>query len=172
MCFRMSESALDLYVGEKVDLLYTLGVNEYAGRRSLQLIVKDRRPSDDARDRYRTERDALAAVLEGREPAGVGIPVPGRRDFAAVYRLLSETASMGERFFPVRSMLSRLTSDPTLPFGYLKLGLILHVFAESGLITLTEEGKDLYSVDLCKTDGKVDLEKSPLLSRIKRLASL
>lgn len=171
MCFRMSESALDLYVGEKIDLLYTLGVNEYAGRRSLQMIVKDRRPSDDAADRFRAERDALSAFLDGKDPSGVEIPVPDRRDFAAVYRLLRETASMGERFFPVRSMLSRLTSDPSLPFGYLKLGLILHVFAESGIITLKEEGKDLYAVDLCKTEGKVDLEQSPLLSRIKLLAS-
>lgn len=172
MCFRMSESALDLYVGEKVDLLYSLGVNEYAGRRSLQLIVKDRRPSDDAADRFRLERDALTDILAGKDPAGIEVPIPDRGEFAAVYRLIRETASMGEHFFSCRGMLSRLTSDPSVPFGYLKLGLILHIFAELQIVTLREEGKDLYAIELSEPNGKVDLDHSTILKRVKRLASL
>ena len=172
MCFRMSESALDLYVGEKVDLLYSLGVNEYAGRRSVQLIVKDRRPSDDAADRFRLERDALTDILAGKDPAGIEVPIPDRGEFAAVYRLIRETASMGEHFFSCRGMLSRLTSDPSVPFGYLKLGLILHIFAELQIVTLREEGKDLYVIELSEPNEKVDLDHSTILKRVKRLASL
>ena len=172
MCFRMSEAALDLYVGEKVDLLYSLSVNEYAGRRSLQLIVKDRRQSAGAQDRFNAERTALSTILSGEAPAGVTVPVPDRNDFAAVYRLIRETIAMGEHYFPMRGMLSRLSTDPAVPFGYLKLGLILHIFREVGLISLREEGEDLYQADLCKTDGKVELERSTILATVKRIASL
>lgn len=171
MFFRMPESSLDLYVGEKIDLFYSLGINEYGGRRSLQLIVKDKKRSSDETERLCAERAALRAILDGNDPVGVSVPVPDRVDFAMVYRLIRETAAMGERFFPVRSMLSRLTSDPRSPFGYLKLGLILRIFEETGLITLSLEGEDLYAIDLANTDRKVDLEHSTILARVKRLAS-
>ncbi|MBO4284346.1 MAG: single-stranded-DNA-specific exonuclease RecJ [Clostridia bacterium] len=172
MCFRMTESALDLYVGEKVDLLYTVGINEYAGRRSLQMIVKDRQTPVGAADRFDRERDALSRILSGEEPDGVTVPVPERNDFAAVYRLIREYVAMGERYFPMRGMLSRLSRDPSVPFGYLKLGLILHIFAELNIVTLTEEGKDLYLVGLCNSQRKVDLEKSEILARVKRFTSV
>ena len=172
MCFRMTESVLDLYVGEKVDLLYSVGVNEYAGRRSLQMIVKDRKTPADAADRFDRERDALSRLLLGQDSEGIVIPVPERNDFAAVYRLIRDTVAMGEHFFPMRGMLSRLGRDPSAPFGYLKLGLILHIFAELGIVTLTEEGKDLYRVDLSAGERKVDLANSEILARVKRIASL
>ena len=171
MFFRTPESALDLYVGEMIDLFYSLGINEYAGRRTLQLIVRDKKRSQESSDRLDLERRALSDVLEGKEPADVEIPIPERVDFAAVYRLIRETVSMGERYFPMRGLLSRLTSDPCAPFGYLKLGLILRIFEECGLITLSLEGEDLYRIDLCKTDRKIDLDHSTILARVKRLAS-
>ena len=171
MFFRMPESSLDLYVGEKIDLFYSLGINEFGGRRSLQLIVKDKKRSSDESERLGAERGALRAILDGNDPVGVTVPIPDRVDFAMVYRLIRETTAMGEHFFPVRSMLSRLTSDPRSPFGYLKLGLILRIFEETGLITLSLEGEDLYAIDLAKNDRKVDLEQSTILARVKRLAS-
>lgn len=172
MFFRMSESVLDLYVGEKVDLFYSLGVNEYAGRRSLQLIGRDRKTSPETIDLFRSEREALSSILAGDTPKGVFVPVPVRSEFAAVYRLIRDTAAMGERFFSMRGMVSRLTSDPLTPFGYLKLGLILRVFEESGLVAIATAGDDLYTIDLLKTNGKVELEQSTILARIKRLSSL
>ncbi|MBR4336529.1 MAG: single-stranded-DNA-specific exonuclease RecJ [Clostridia bacterium] len=170
MFFRMPESSLDLFVGEKIDLFYSLGINEYAGRRSLQLIVKDKKRSADSIDRLSLERAALGAIMEGSDPVGVEVPVPDRVDFASVYRLIRETVAMGEHYFAVRSMLSRLTPDPGKPFGFLRLGLILRIFEETGLITLSAAGEDLYSIDLCKTDGRVDLDHSTILARVKRLA--
>ena len=170
--YRTTESALDLYVGETIDLYYSLGINEYGGRRTLQLVAKDKRATSDAADKTERERRALADILSGKDPSGISVPLPDRAEFATVYRLIRETVAMGEHFFSVRGMISRLTFDPANPFGRLKLGLILRVFEETGLITLKTEGEDLYVIDLCKTDGKVDLEKTEILARVKRLASL
>ena len=78
---------------------------------------------------------------------------------------------MGEKYFSMRGMSARLTSDPAAPFGYLKLGLILRIFEETGLISLSTEGDDLFTIRLTKTDGRVDLEHSTILARVKRLAS-
>ena len=171
MFYRTSESALDLYVGENVDLFYSLRVNEYNGRRTLQLIVRDCKRSPQTFARRQTEREALAAILAGNAPEGIKVPVPERGEFVRVYRLISDTVSMGGRLFSLRGMLSRLSGDPSAPFGYLKLGLILHVFEELRLITLSREGEDLISIELCKTDGKVDLERSQILARVKRFAA-
>ena len=170
--YRTTESALDLYVGEKINLYYSLGINEYGGRRTLQLVAKDKKVALDSSDRIDLERRALEAILADKEPEGVKPELPERGEFATVYRLIRETVAMGEHFFSVRGMISRLTFDPENPFGYLKLGLILRVFEEKGLITLKTEGEDLYVIDLCKTEGKVDLENSEILARVKRLASL
>ena len=172
MLFRTPESALDVYVGEKVDLYYSLGINEYAGRRSVQLIVKDSKRSKRTVERADVERAALARILAGEKPDGIAVPVPERGDFIAVYRLIRDTVSMGEKFFSVRGMSARLTADPASPFGYLKLGLILRIFEETGLIKITSEGEDLLKIDLAKTDGKVDLEHSTILANVKRLASV
>ncbi|MBR5044897.1 MAG: single-stranded-DNA-specific exonuclease RecJ [Clostridia bacterium] len=170
--YRTTESAVDVYVGEKIDLYYSLGINEYGGRRTLQLVAKDKKTSVDSSERMDAERKALSDILTGKRPEGVDVPLPDRAEFATVYRMIRETVAMGERFFSVRGMLSRLTVDAANPFGYLKLGLILRVFEETGLITLKTEGEDLFVIDLCKTDGKVDLEKSEILARVKRLASV
>jgi len=172
MFFRMTESSLNLFVGESIDLLYTLSVNEYAGRRSVQLIVRDKKNTPESVDRFRREREALAAVLLGKAPDGVSVTVPERGDFVAVYRLIRDGISMGERFFSARAMLSRLSADPSSSFGYLKLGLVLSVFEEAGLISLTREGEDLFTIGLCQTDGKVDLERSEILTKVKRIASV
>lgn len=171
MFFRTPESSLDVYVGEKIDLYYSLGINEYAGRRSVQLIVRDSKRSDETVGRTDLERVALTRILAGEKPDGIDVQVPDRGDFVAVYRLIRDTVSMGEKFFSIRATSARLTADPSTPFGYLKLCLILRIFEETGLIRISSEGEDLIKIDLEKTDGKVDLEHSTILANVKRFAS-
>ena len=171
MCFGMTESDLDLYVGEKADLLYSLDINEYAGRRSLQLIVRDLHKAGASDDTRQKERKALELILDGQKPDEIAVPELTRRDFAAVYQLIRETIALGSHLFSLRGMISRLSCGQPGSFDYLKLQLILQIFLETHLITLSEEGEDLLSIRLCPTEGKIDLEKSKILSRVRMLAS-
>lgn len=41
MCFRCTASELDLYPGDRVDVMFGLDINDFMNQRSLQMIVKD-----------------------------------------------------------------------------------------------------------------------------------
>jgi single-stranded-DNA-specific exonuclease len=168
MYFSNSPSSLNFYNGDKVDLLFNVDINEWMGRRSVQLIVKDVKPStiqgrlDDA------ERERFNEIWNGAHFTKDEDVLPTREDFAAVYRHIANTIrSSGDTMSHKDIVFAFAHSRDSRPINYIKLKIIIKVFQELNLIGIEEISPEIYRFSIHYTTSKSDLEKSCLLKRIR-----
>lgn len=167
MCFSRTQAQMDIFVGDCVDLLFNLDINEYNGRRSVQLIVKDIRQAEEERVRACRERERFEEIWSGALfGANEGI-LPDRRDFAAVYTLVSRQVRSGCDSLSHRALLARLRGAGYAGIGYIKLKVIIRVLQELNLMGIEETSPEQYHFSICFTAKKTDLEKSTWLHRLR-----
>lgn len=155
MKFRTTLEEFPFRSGDVVDLAVTLEAREFRGSPTLSVVVRDMRFSGlktesliRGKDLY--EKFRRGEPLSPEEAAGL---LPGRDEFAGIYRLLrSEVRFLGRP----EMLLPRITGAP-VPLG--KLLVALDVLAEHRLIGLRKDA-DTYEIEILKTGGKVNLADS------------
>ena len=171
MYFSKETASLDLYQGERVDILFCIDINEWYGRRTVQLILKDLRPA---------EREAAERVSDKKrfEELFAGAPlclgedvVPGRDDFAAVYTVIRRYVRGGGDTISMRRMASLLHAEGR-DVGYVKLKFIFRILEELDLLGVEETEEDVFRFRLRFAASRVDLEKSNVLRRLRTRAKL
>lgn len=166
MCFSMPLSDLDLFVGDRVDVMFNPDINEYNGRKSVQMIVRDIRLSENEQASAAHDRARFEEIWSGasfREDEGI---LPTRDDFAAVYTLVRRQVRAGIDTMTHRAILSQLAGYQG-QIGYVKLKLIIRILLELNLLGIEEVDEEVYRFRLQFTNGKTDLEKSNLLRRLR-----
>ena len=163
MYFSCPPSTLPFFTGDKIDLLFTLDVNEYNGRRSVQFILRDARLSATALARLSDVRERYARIWAG-EPYSEDDVFPTRDDFAALYVLVRKQIRAGVDEMSHRTLLARLAQNGV---GYVKLKLMIRIFQEMNLMGIDETSEDTYHFHLYSFETKIDLEKSNLLRRLR-----
>jgi single-stranded-DNA-specific exonuclease len=167
--FGASPEEADVAVGDTVDAVFRLDVNEFRGSRTAQMMLSDIRPSDfDG-----TELDDYV-YLEGIENGNTFSDsdlLPDRDDFANVFK---EVRGYGEQG---RQISLRRLSKILLSKGYecrpAKLKLALSVLADVGIIFLEKQGvmslsgSELYRMGCQKTTDKVNLFGTPRYKAVK-----
>ncbi len=167
MCFSCPMSELNLFVGDQIDLLFTVDINEYNGRRSVQLIVRDVRLSVNMSEQETREKERFAAIWSGAAFSDEDI-LPTRDDFAAVYTLVRKNVRMGVEEISHRALLAKLRSAAgAVKIGYVKLKMIIRILQELNLLGIEEVSEEYYHFRLNFSDKKTDLEKSNLLRRLR-----
>ncbi len=167
MCFSCSMSELNLFVGDSVDLLFTVDINEYNGRRNVQLIVRDVRLAASISAREEHERARFTAIWNGETFSETDV-IPNRDDFAAVYTLVRKNVRMGVEEISHRALLAKLKSTiGDGKIGYVKLKFIIRILQELNLLGIKEVSEEYYHFHLNFSDKKTDLEKSNLLRRLR-----
>ena len=167
MCFSRSQSQMDIFVGDRVDLLFNLDINEYNGRRSVQLIVRDIHLCQKDREENARARARFEEIWEGAPFSEEENVYPSREDFAAVYTVISRTVRAGCDALSHRSILSRLRAFGHENIGYIKLKIIVRVFQELNLVGIEEPTPENYRFAIRFTTKKTDLEKSSWLHRLR-----
>jgi single-stranded-DNA-specific exonuclease len=128
--------------GDSVDVAFVPQINEFRGRRSVQLVVTDVRPA-----RRESGREKLEEFFGGGDiaPEDAYMVLPERSDFVSLWRRLKS----GDR--------------PHKAAG--KEYVCLRVFQELGLIKLheTEENTE---IQVSAGEQKVDLGSSAILKRL------
>lgn len=166
MCFSMPQTELELFVGDRVDLMFNLDINEWNGRKSVQLIVRDIRANHLALAEKERENRRFLEIWNGAPFTAEEDVLPSRDDFAAVYNLVRRSSRLGVDTLSHRSLLSQLSSGER-SIGYIKLKLIIKIMQELNLLGIEEIGDELYRFRLHYTQNKTDLEKSNLLRRLR-----
>lgn len=166
MYFSKETESLDLYQGEYVDLLFCVDINEWYGRRSVQLIVKDLRPAEREAALAKSDKARFDEIFSGAAIEPSEDVIPDRDDFAAVYTVIRRHVRGGEDTLSVRRMLSLLRGTGR-EVGYVKLKLIFRVLEELNLLGIEETEADVYRFHVQFTASKVDLEKSNILRRLR-----
>ena len=164
-----SAGELDLSPGDRTDVAFTPQINEFRGVRSVQLQVCDIQsaPTRAQAERVLLERLWAGAALSAAEAASI---TPSREEFEAVWRYLSRNAKAA----PLEDTAGRIAKNIARTFRlretYARTMVCIHVFDERGLIRLERQSAELLRIDLREVEGKVDLEQSELLRRLRRLS--
>lgn len=173
MFFSTSPKSLGVFVGDSVDVIFNLDVNDWMGRRSVQLIVKDIRASKMQNEKSDSERLKFARIWEGESFSADENILPDRNDFAAVYRLILASSRLGVDTLSHREICAKASSSAEQrKIGYIKLKIIIKVLTELNVVGIEECEDEIYTFHLHYNSGKTDLEKSSLLRRLRAQQNL
>lgn len=156
-------------VGDVVDVAFTPQINDYRGMHMVQLNLTDIRLSDPMRSAVRREHRLYQkhrgqGVLSRTEADQL---LPVRQEFVAVWRYLT-AQNVGGMVREEASCLSRkIARYSRYPLSLSRTRICLDVFAEQGLITLTEFPHCL-SITLHCPQQKVDLNQSMIIQTLSK----
>ena len=158
LLFGTPRAALDVFPGDRIDLLFELSVNEFRGNTTLQLICRGWRPAEGElripADEIRRAQALLCGDLSDLTPADL----PTREDCGKVYRILRSLLGYHRAdLISPRRLIERAEDYP-------KLRLTLALLSNAGLLTL--QGDAPMTVTLPRAEQKVDLADLPLWKRL------
>ena len=159
-------TAIPFEIGDRVDVMFQLNINEFQNVTSLQMIVQDVQLSvsyetsfSDAQKRYDEIR--LGAPITADEDV-----IPTREDMACVYTLLRREHQIGHTYFPIRRILS-MVSQQGSTIGYFKLKTIIRIMQELNICEITEPIEDCFVFDFYFNPTKTSIDKSSILKKLK-----
>ncbi|MBQ3841912.1 MAG: hypothetical protein II820_04385, partial [Ruminiclostridium sp.] len=154
--FGSTYDAFPFSEGDIVDILANLDVNEYNDRRNINILIKDMRYSGFRQERYFAARTAYEDYRCGKvESRLLARMIPEKDEQKKVYDILRGTQSLSK---------AEMIADRA-GINCCKFRIILDIFGEFGLAE-TDVTKD--SVRLIPVKGKVDLEKSRVITNLRR----
>ncbi|MCD7823684.1 MAG: single-stranded-DNA-specific exonuclease RecJ [Oscillospiraceae bacterium] len=157
LMFRRKTVSAGIQAGDKVDLMGTLSINEYNGRKSFTLTVTDYRLHGIRQDSYFAAYDAYESFRRGEE-----LPLeilkkgrPSREELVSIYKYASGLKAP----FAVANLSCRLG------INCFKLSVAVDAFCETGLSRTAENGY----IELTSPKARVDIESSVTLHRLDSL---
>ena len=164
--FSANAAACGVTAGDRLDVVFTLQVNEFRGERAVQLQLCDLRP---APTRARLEQELYVRLREGEALSRweAGLLLPRRADFARLWRMLEQLCASG----PVKAgpaWIRQAARDPSGRCSYGRTLVCLHVMDDRGLIRWETSGGEA-TVTVCRPEHKVDLEQAQLMRRLRSL---
>ena len=164
--FGHSPDCLPFAAGDGVDLLFQLGVNEYQGRVSLQLVVQDAMPAAAVRARCEREVRRYEELCAGAAyPASEDV-LPARADMAAVYTFVRREAQAGHGSFSAARLMEAVRTADGGALGYSKLRFVLRILRELRVCGVSEPEPDVFRFEIDPA-VRTDLETSDILHRLR-----
>lgn len=168
MYFSNSPSDLGVCPGDKVDVLFNLGVNEWQDRKSVQLIIRDIKISMSSANQYKRNRQIFEDIKAGANFSAEDGYFPEREDFVAVYKFLESALYSGADTFTHKDLLTKLANtNPSCDIGYVKLKFMIMVFKEMNLLQIDEFEDEKYRFKLQYSSSKKNLNKSSILKKLR-----
>ncbi len=168
MYFSVSPKDLGIYVGDKVDIMFNIDINEWAGRESVQLIIRDIKIALSQKDKVERERERFEEIRLGSSFLESEDILPSRGDFAAVYKLMLSSQRSGIDTLSHRDIISRFRAESEINIGYIKLKVIIMVLKELNLVDITDVEDEVYKFSIHYSTGKTMLDKSTLLRHLRQ----
>ena len=167
MYFSNSPESIGVYAGDKIDILFNLDINEWLGRKSAQLIIKDIKTLSDKSEAEAIERERFEDIWNGAPFSDDENVLPTRDDFVQIYRFVMASCRAGINTFSHKDMILKLSKNSEgNNIGYIKLKVIIKVLQELNLMGIEEIGEEVYRFTIRFT-SKTNLEKSTLLRRLR-----
>lgn len=174
IAFSMSDADELFTAGDRIDLLFSLEINEWQNRERLQLQIKDihlSQSGDDFIDRpwladglYKNNW-TLSKIAE-KYSLGVDELMPAGSDFKAAYQFIRTRFASRCLETDLKILARRISSSYRIELNAFKLARIIEVFAESNLISLEWLGDDRCKFSLLEVNSKVRLEEASTYRRL------
>ncbi len=163
--FGMKYSDIEFSVGDTIDVYGGAELNEFMGKTTVQLHIRDVRASKEAEEKLAADLSLYKAALHGGEmPADM---IPDREDFAAVYRYLKAN-DREDGLYSYGVICAHVL--PKQKLEYIKLRAVLDIMCELSLINYFAYDAKQCRIELNRQSPKVDLESSELLAAFRRRA--
>ncbi len=160
--FGVTAKELGIHPGSLVDLAFQPAVNDFRGCRSVQLLLRDVRPSRMPRDpSLELARRFFAG--ERLQPMENAILLPDRSDMGRVWRYLIRRARRFDE--AADTLLPDIALHARVPVPG-RVWVCLRVLDELQLVRLREEDGCM-EIRIPRFEGKADLGKSLLLQRLR-----
>lgn len=159
--FGVGEGELGFEVGDVIDALFHIDINDYKNTRSVQLILQDTRPAEEWSNRLMADRKRYSELCRGESFEAEEHIIPNREDFAEVYKVLRREFRNGT------SVIDQKTLMRILNISYVKLKYILRIFNELNICEVEEIAEDLYRFNVIFHASKTSIEKSSILKKLK-----
>lgn len=169
VCFGMAASAMDLYPGERVDILCQPSINEFRGKSSVQLIVQDVKLNEDLSASYCLEREKYKKLMSGEKLERLYDIIPNRAEMAEIYKFFRLENTCGRSLFNYRSLRSQLSERLGCFIDGFKLRVMVRILDDINVCELDEQPNDYFYLEVCKNASKTNIEES---ATYKRLASM
>lgn len=167
MYFSNSPESIGVYSGDKIDVLFNLDINEWLGRKSAQLIIKDIKTLSDKNESDLIDRERFDDIWNGASFSDEENVLPTRDDFVLIYKFVSTSCRAGCNMFSHKDLMIKLSKySEGRNIGYIKLKIIIKVLQELNLMGIEEISDEVYRFTI-KFSPKTNLEKSSLLRRLK-----
>ncbi len=170
--FGQPREKLDLFSGDRIDLLVELSLNYFRGNTSVQLICREWKHSEGVFLPSEEELSFCRRLLSGGGVSDLSLTtlsledIPERQDCGVVYLYLRKKMGYGRReLFSLRCLLAAAEGKMSL----IKLTLALRLLSDSGL--LCHSGDDPLVLLLPQAAEKVDLTALPLYCTLSELRS-
>ena len=165
--FAATAAAAGVRAGDRVDVAFCPQINEFKGWRSVQLQITDLKP---ARTRAQNEQELYERFSRGEDltPQEAAFLLPSREEFVALWRYLKGRSGGNDLEENGRRMSRNLSRDTGRHAPLPRTMVCLEVFDERGLISL-EQKRDCFHIAFRPVEGKVDLEQSAIVRRLRRL---
>ena len=162
--FGANTAAAGVSCGDRVDVLFTPQINQFRGRRTVQLQLCDLRS---APTRAQAEQALFARLCQGEAltPREAALLLPRREDFAHLWRFLERSCPPGVPSAPLERLVRGATRSAS-HHSYGRTMVCIQVMDERGLIRV-ERSRSCAHVSLTRPAEKVDLEQSELLARLR-----
>ena len=166
--FGVSIEELGFTIGDVIDVLFHMDINDYKGTQSVQMILQDTRIAERYADEFDRQKERYSEILAGDGFSVAEEIFPVREDFARVYKVLRREFRAGNCFLATKDMLRLINAVPgEAPMNYGKLKYILRVFHELKLCEVEEMQTDLYQFRIFFNASKTNIEKSSILKKLK-----
>lgn len=158
-------------IGNHIDIVANLEINEFRGRRTIQLLVKDVHLSRCEREKdqkyfqiYHTYiNDGPLTEWEAKAI------LPDRKELVAVWRHIVSRTEDGKMRLPYNALSRKITWESKRDINIGKLFVCLDVFSESQLLSYNFKD-DLLNIHLKYYEGKADISKSVVLGMLKSMS--
>lgn len=157
LMFRTAPTALPVKVGDRCDMIVTLGVNSYRGRDSVSVVVSDIRPHTFEQSKYFAALGSFEAFMRGEELPKNYYPsmYPSREEAVKVYKAIPENGISLDRLY------ISLTGKS---INYCKFRFAIEAFRELGLVKMNASD---FGVSRVKVSAKTDLYSAPVLEKLR-----
>jgi len=153
--FGCTIDSLGINNGERVDIAFSPQVNDFRGRKTVQLVISTIRPHDASK--------ICSEILNKNKKHlwYMSRYTPERADFVTSWKIVNTDKALPDSIEEMIDMVENKLSPE-------KFLLCLSAWLELGLLTPGHQG-NLYGATINKLSEKVSLEKSKLLSELKEL---
>ena len=167
MYFSNSPADIGVFAGDKVDILFNIGINEWQDRKSVQLIVRDIKVAMSSESQYQFNRQKFEDIKAGAIFTQADGYFPEREDFVTAYKFLQNSLHVGVDTFTHKELLNKLSAGGSSDIGYVKLKFIIMIFKEMNILQIDEFEDEKYRFKLHYSTTKKNLSKSSILKKLR-----